>query len=132
MEGVTMAEWLRRAVATEARKQDGNQVLPPDKPRETALPSLTIELSEAAALLPILSGLMLTVLTQGRVADSIPWAQEMLIIAEATGDADLLIVGHARACACCCYAGEFMKSVEHANKVLNLYNTEKHRHIAEI
>src|SRR3954451_19790024 len=70
------------------------------------------------ALLPIFSGLFMNVMTQGRVAESLPWAQEMLDIAKATGDADLLIVGHARACACCCYAGEFMKSVEHANKVL--------------
>ena len=34
------------------------------------------------------------VLTQGRVAESLPWAEEMLDIAKATGDADLLIAGH--------------------------------------
>jgi predicted ATPase len=94
--------------------------------------ALAKSLERHDALLPILSGLMLTVLTQGRVADAMPWAQEMLVIAEATGDADLLIVGHARACACSCYAGEFVKSVEYANKVLDLYNTEKYRHVAEI
>ena len=45
--------------------------------------------------LPILWGLTANVLTQGRVAESLPWAQEMLDIAKATGDADLLITGHA-------------------------------------
>ena len=38
------------------------------------------------------------VLNQGRVAESLPWAQEMLDIALATGDADLLITGHILAC----------------------------------
>ena len=36
--------------------------------------------------------------TQGRVAESLPWAEEMLDIAQATGDADLLIAGHMTAC----------------------------------
>ena len=57
-------------------------------------------------------------MTQGRVAESLLWAQEMLDIAEATGDADLLIGGHALACSCYCWAGEFTKAVEHADKVL--------------
>ena len=42
-----------------------------------------------------LLGTVNNVLTQGRVAESLPWAQEMLDIAQATGDADLLITGHA-------------------------------------
>jgi nucleotide-binding universal stress UspA family protein len=52
------------------------------------------------ALTPILLGLTLYVQVQGRVAESLPWAQEMLDIAKATGDADLLIMGHSTACAC--------------------------------
>ena len=47
-----------------------------------------------------------TFCTQGRVAESLPWVQEMLDIAKATGDADLLIAGHMAACACYCSAGE--------------------------
>ena len=72
------------------------------------------------------------VLAQGRVAEALPWAEEMLDIAEATGDADLLITGHAHACVCYCWAGEFTKAVEHADKVLDLYDAEKHRHLADI
>jgi hypothetical protein len=63
------------------------------------------------------TGLTFNVLAQGRVAEALPWAKEMLDIAEATGDADLLITGHHRACFCYYYAGEFTKAVEHLDKV---------------
>jgi predicted ATPase len=68
-----------------------------------ATPEVTISLHPALALakslerhdelLPILWGLMVNVLTQGRVAEALPWAREMLDIAEAINDADLLITG---------------------------------------
>ena len=94
--------------------------------------ALAKSLERHDALLPILWGLTINVLTQGRVAESLPWAEEMLDIAKATGDADLLIAGHALACACYCFAGEFTKVLEHADKVLDLYDDEKHRHLADI
>jgi len=74
----------------------------------------------------------MNILAQGRVAESLPWAEEMLDLATATGDADLLIVGHLIACDCHCFAGEFTKVLEHADKVMNLYDAEKHRHLADI
>ena len=49
-------------------------------------------------LAPVLTGLFDTVLMQGRVAEALPGAQEMLDLAEVTGDADLLIAAHASAC----------------------------------
>ena len=94
--------------------------------------ALAKSLERHDALAPILWGLTLNVLTQGRVAESLPWAEEMLDIAKATGDADLLIAGHGLACACYCWAGEFTKALEHADKVLDLYDDEKHRHLADI
>ena len=51
MDGCTMAEWLTKAVETQARLQEANQVIPPGKPSETPLPSPTIELGEAAEAL---------------------------------------------------------------------------------
>ena len=84
------------------------------------------------ALGPIFWGLAAHVLNQGRVAESLPWAQEMLDLAKATADGDLLIAGHRLACGCYCYAGELAKGLEHANKVLDLYDAEKHRHLADI
>jgi class 3 adenylate cyclase/tetratricopeptide (TPR) repeat protein len=94
--------------------------------------ALAKSLERHEALVPILSGLTSNVQTQGRIEESLRWAEEMLEIAEATGDPDLLIVGHARACACNCYAGKFIKSVEHADKVLDLYNDDRHFHLADI
>jgi class 3 adenylate cyclase/tetratricopeptide (TPR) repeat protein len=94
--------------------------------------ALAKSLERNDALAPILSGLMLNVVTQGRVAEALPWAEEMLDIAKATGDTDMLITGHARACGCYCYAGEFTKAVEHADTVLDLYDDEEHRHLADI
>src|SRR4051812_18795816 len=56
----------------------------------------------------------------------------MLDVAEATGDADLLIVGHALVCDCYGWAGELTTVVEHCNKVLDLYDSKKHFHLADI
>jgi class 3 adenylate cyclase/tetratricopeptide (TPR) repeat protein len=84
------------------------------------------------ALLPILWGLTSNVYTQGRVAEALPWVEEMLDVAKATREADLLIAGHARACVCYSWAGEFTQVLDHADKVLNLYDSEKHHHLADI
>src|SRR3954470_13376070 len=69
------------------------------------------------ALAPILSGLWDNILNQGRVAESRPWVQEMLDLAEATGDADLLVVGLTNACGCGFFLGEFKTVLAHAEKV---------------
>jgi tetratricopeptide (TPR) repeat protein len=94
--------------------------------------ALAKSLERHDALVPILSGLMSNVLTQGHVAESLPWAREMLDIAEVTGDADLLITGHMSACTGYSWLGEFTKAVEHADKVLDLYDAKKHRHLVAI
>jgi tetratricopeptide (TPR) repeat protein len=93
--------------------------------------ALAKSLKRHDALLPILWGLTVNVFNQGRTAESLPWAEQMLDIARETGDADLLIVGHAVACMCYRFSGEFTKSVEHVDKVLDLYDDEKHRHLAD-
>jgi tetratricopeptide (TPR) repeat protein len=94
--------------------------------------ALAKSLERQDALAPIFSGLIQNVSTQGRGAESLPWAEEMLDIAKATGNADLLITGHAHACICHCRAGELTKAVKHADKVLDLYDAETHRHLADI
>jgi tetratricopeptide (TPR) repeat protein len=94
--------------------------------------ALAKSLERHDALAPIFWGLMTNVLTQGRVAECMPWAEEMLDIAKATGDADLLITGHMSACVCYTYVGEFTKVLEHADKVLDLYDAERHRHLADV
>jgi tetratricopeptide (TPR) repeat protein len=84
------------------------------------------------ALAPIYGGLTSNVLTQGRVAEALPWAEEMLDLARASGDPDLLIGGHTLACSCYSFSGEHTKAVEHADEVWDLYDTVKHRLLADV
>src|SRR6476620_560165 len=76
--------------------------------------ALAKSLKRHDALAPIFVGLFTNVVTQGRVAEALPRAQEALDLAKATCDAGLLITGHTRACGSYCWAGDFTKSVEHA------------------
>ena len=94
--------------------------------------ALAKSLKRHDALLPIFWGLSSNVMSQGRVAESMLWVEEMLNIAKAIGDADLLVTGHGLACTCYCFAGDFTKVLEHADKVLNLYDAEKHHYLADI
>jgi hypothetical protein len=71
------------------------------------------------ALLPIFYGLFCNVLTQGRVAESLSWAKELLDVATVTGDADLLMVGHTMS-GSHYWMGELTKAMEHVDKVLDL------------
>ena len=84
------------------------------------------------ALLPVFGDWGINIMTRGRVADSLPWAEEMLDIARTRADAEMLIGGHALACIGYCWAGQFRNAVVHADKVLDLYNDEIHSHIADI
>ena len=97
----------------------------------TAL-GLAKSLERHDALAPILWGLTGNVINQGRTAEALPWAQETLDLAKTTGDADLLITGHTLANTCYHFTGEFTQAVAHADKVLKLYDDEKHRHLADI
>jgi tetratricopeptide (TPR) repeat protein len=94
--------------------------------------ALAKSLERHDALLPILWGLTNNVMNQGRIAESLPWMEEMLDIARSTGDADLLVAGHALACNCYGWAGEFTRVMEHFNKVLALYDSKQHSHLAYI
>ena len=94
--------------------------------------ALAKSLERHDALAPIFVGLFTNVVTQGRVAEALPWAQEALDLAKSTCDVGLLVTGHTVACICDCYAGEFTTAAEHADKVVDLYDAEGHRHFADI
>jgi tetratricopeptide (TPR) repeat protein len=94
--------------------------------------ALAKSLARHDALLPIFWGLTMNISAQGRVAEALPWTQEMLDVAGATSNADLLITGHTDACICYCFAGEFTKAIAHADEVQQLYEDEKHRRLADI
>jgi predicted ATPase len=97
-------------------------------------PALTLakSLGRNDALLPILWGLTLNVMTQGRVAESFHWVKETLDTAKATGDADLLVTGHVLACAYYFFKGRPNEAIEHGDKVRALYDDEKHRHLVHL
>ncbi|NOT54999.1 MAG: AAA family ATPase, partial [Deltaproteobacteria bacterium] len=84
------------------------------------------------AVLPIYHGLWISVLVQGRIAESLDWANEMLATAEASGDPDLLIVAHRAACVTHFSRGDFNQSREHGERVFALYDEEQHRHFADL
>lgn len=93
---------------------------------------LAKSLSRHEALVPIYYGLYVSVLTQGRVAESLDWVDEMLALAEASGEQDLLIVGHRAACTTYYWLGALTQSREHGDRVLALYSEEQHRHLADV
>ena len=93
--------------------------------------ALAKSLERHDALTSIYWALFANVSTQGRVAESLRWVEEMLGVAEATGDADLLIAGHMSACVSYTWLGEFTKAAEHADKILGLYDAEKHSHLVD-
>ena len=89
-------------------------------------------LNRHQALLPIYFGLCSNLVLRGRLAEGLGWVNEMLASAEATGDPDLLIMGHRSACTTYSWLGDFNRSREHGHRVLALYSEEKHRHLADV
>ena len=94
--------------------------------------ALAKSLKRNDALVPILWGLWINVLCVGRADESLPWTMEMLDAAKATGDVDLLIVGHQMACNNYFWMGQLSMAQEHGDKVLALYDSERHRHLVDI
>jgi class 3 adenylate cyclase/tetratricopeptide (TPR) repeat protein len=93
---------------------------------------LAKSLGRHEALVPIFYGLCTNVQVQGRVAEALDWVNEMLAAAEASGDPDLLILGHRAACTSYYFRGDFNQSREHGDRVLALYSEEQHHHLADI
>ena len=94
--------------------------------------ALARSLSRLETLVPIYYGLYISVVAQGRAAESLDWVNEMLASAEGSGDRDLLIVGHRAACSSYYWLGDFNLSREHGDRVLALYSEQHHRHLADI
>jgi len=94
--------------------------------------ALAKSLARHDALVAIYSGLCCNAFTQGRVADGLSWATQTLDAAEASGAPDLMISGHSLSCTCYFWMGQLIEALKHADKVLQLYDAEKHRHLADI
>ncbi len=96
-----------------------------------ALP-LAKSLGRNVALLPILWGLRANVHSRGRVAEALPWAQEMLGAAQETGDPNLLISAQIGLCVCYFWLGKLTESLEHEKNVMAIYDADKFRHIVDL
>ena len=84
------------------------------------------------ALVPILFGLFIHVLTRGRAAELLRWVTQAMNAAETYSDADLLIVGHFAAANAHFWLGDPIKTREHADRLLALYSEERHDHLSGI
>ena len=94
--------------------------------------ALAESLGRHDALVPVLSGLHNNVLGQGRVAEALTRAEEMVRIGSAAGAADVLIMGLVNACSCLSFAGRFSEALERAGQVLALYDPEAHGSLVHI
>ena len=94
--------------------------------------ALAQSLERNEALLPILFGLWVNVLTQGRVAESHDWAKQILATGASNSDPDMLMYGHLAALGTNLFLGQLVTSREHFNHVLALYDENKHRYLADI
>jgi class 3 adenylate cyclase/tetratricopeptide (TPR) repeat protein len=64
-------------------------------------------------------------ITQGRIADAVPWAERLLHEGRAADDLDLQIFGHAAAMVSHLLLGELVESREQADRVLALYDPRR-------
>src|SRR5262249_813105 len=86
--------------------------------------ALAKSLGRNDALLPILWGLTLNVVTQGRIAEAFQWVKETLETAKATGDPNLSITGHVLVNTYYYFIGNPNEALYHHCEVLTLYDAE--------
>jgi tetratricopeptide (TPR) repeat protein len=94
-------------------------------------PALAKSLRRHDALAQILLLLGGNVQQAGRITEALQWGQEMLDLAAETGDADLWFAAQMRACANNYHAGNFVKSIEHADRILERYDAAAHRRLLD-
>jgi len=77
------------------------------------------------SLLIGLWGMWVNTVTQGRIADSLEWAQRLLAEGRETGDIDLQIFGHRANMISNFYLGQLLKAREQGDRVLALYDPQR-------
>lgn len=100
----------------------------------TFLDALDLMGSEAPAamLLPVLFGLWLNVLTQGKPEESLLWVRRMFEAAEAHHDTDLEVLAHSAAQVSHFWAGSLADSGTHGEAVLAMFDAERYARLAAI
>jgi len=89
-----------------------------------------LERSEVMA--PILWGLSMHAVTQGRSKESLRWVDEGSIAADNSSNEDLEVVGHMVALVCLFWYGDLIGAKHHADWLLDRYDPVAHRDIAAL
>ena len=83
------------------------------------------------ALASVLTRLRVSSLTQGRVADSLTWAEELLKTCEQSDDEELLLIGHMGAMVTRYWLGDLVVAAKHGQAIAERYIVEHHSHLVQ-
>jgi tetratricopeptide (TPR) repeat protein len=78
---------------------------------------------------PILWGLSMHALTEGRTGESLAWVRELLDGVKLTGDEDLRMVAHMAAVVCYFWHGDLLEAKRHGDAIEARYDRLRHGHI---
>jgi class 3 adenylate cyclase len=100
---------------------------------EVLLPALPLarRARQPKLLARTLWGLWVNPLTQGRVAESLTWAEELLDAGKQTGDEELLLVGHMAVMVTQFWLGDLLAADGHGRAIAERYVREQHGQIVQ-
>jgi class 3 adenylate cyclase/tetratricopeptide (TPR) repeat protein len=91
----------------------------------TAILELAKKQGTPESLLMGLYGVWINTLTQGRVADSLGWAERLLAEGDRAGDLDLRVLGHTAAMISHFYLGQLLEAREYGDRGNALYDPQR-------
>jgi predicted ATPase len=100
---------------------------------EVLKPSLPLarRIRQPKLLARTLWGLWVNVLTQGRIAESLVWAEELLDAGEEIADEELLLVGHMAVMVTKFWLGDLLAADRHGRAISERYVRERHGQIVQ-
>jgi class 3 adenylate cyclase/tetratricopeptide (TPR) repeat protein len=93
---------------------------------------LAKSLDHRGSYLPVLGGLWNIDLTQGRIAESLKWAEEHLELGETLADIDLKVAGHLFSRNSHLFLGHLEVAQQHGERLVALYDPERARQIMRL
>jgi class 3 adenylate cyclase/tetratricopeptide (TPR) repeat protein len=107
---------------------------PTPEARESLLPALKLTGSATTGrdVLPVYWGLLANTLSQGRVAESLQWAQQLLAIGQDNADTDILVTAHLMMTVSTFWLGDLLACQTHTDALTGLYDPVRHRYIADM
>jgi class 3 adenylate cyclase/tetratricopeptide (TPR) repeat protein len=94
--------------------------------------SLARSFGRSESYLPVLNGLWVHFMSAGLHAVAMQWANELLVTGADTDDEVLVLCGHRAAMTSNFWLGNLGESAMHGASILEAYDPERHRHIAEV